>query len=140
MTLMRITAHEQGTPAFSSLTRWTHFFIASLLVAILLTPTILCAIPNASMTPDEHACCEQMMGECGRDSLSSCCAIVPNISIGTVTPTEKSATIAEHADYTVISFAEAPQPSLSLGAQFATDFQSSPPVLYAPQSIQILRI
>jgi hypothetical protein len=137
---MRITANEQGTTAFSSLTRWTHFFVASLLVAILLAPTILCAIPNASMTPDEHACCEQMMGECGRDSMSSCCTIVPNTSVGKVTPTEKSAPISEQIEQAAIRFAEPPQPAPSPGAQFATDLQSSPPGLDARHSIQILRI
>jgi hypothetical protein len=137
---MRITANEQGAPAFSSLTRWTHFLIVSLLVAILLTPTILCAIPNASMTPDEHACCEQMMGECGRDSLSSCCAIVPNAAIGIATPVEKSLSISGQIEHAVISFTEAPLTVLAAAAPLEVDLQSSPPGLQAPRTIQILRI
>jgi hypothetical protein len=36
------------------------------LVVALLAPTMACALPNAQMTAQEHACCRKMKGDCGR--------------------------------------------------------------------------
>ena len=40
----------------------------ALMLAVLLplvAPTMVCALPNAQLSPAERACCKQMMGQCG---------------------------------------------------------------------------
>ncbi|HMF77069.1 MAG TPA: hypothetical protein VK604_15530 [Bryobacteraceae bacterium] len=42
----------------------------------LLAPAMACAVPNARMTVEEHACCRQMKGKCesaGMPASHSCC-------------------------------------------------------------------
>ena len=52
------------------------FALIMALVLPLLVPNMLCALPNAHLTPAEHACCKQMKGHCesmGMPASSSCC-------------------------------------------------------------------
>src|SRR4051794_37462861 len=46
------------------------------LLLSLLAPTMACALPNAQMTAQEHACCKKMKGNCGTmrmPATHSCC-------------------------------------------------------------------
>src|SRR3954471_17569321 len=46
------------------------------LLLSLLAPTMACALPNAQMTAQEHACCKKMKGNCGSmrmPTTHSCC-------------------------------------------------------------------
>src|SRR3954469_2359800 len=46
------------------------------LVLSLLAPAMVCALPSAQMTPQEHACCKKMKGNCGNMRMPtshSCC-------------------------------------------------------------------
>jgi|GEM_PF-5085008 len=47
----------------------------ALIVAILLPlvlPTMVCALPNANLSPAERACCRQMRGHCGSCAMTAC--------------------------------------------------------------------
>lgn len=52
------------------------FALVLMVVLPLLIPNMVCALPNAHLTPTEHACCKQMNGQCGTMKMSvpcSCC-------------------------------------------------------------------
>jgi hypothetical protein len=44
---------------------WRDVAAALAVLLSLLSPTMVCAFPNAQMTPQEHNCCRQMKGRCG---------------------------------------------------------------------------
>src|SRR3954453_5791247 len=55
---------------------WRQIAMALSVVLSLLAPTMVCAFPNARMTPEEHSCCRQMKGRCGSMNMPAshnCC-------------------------------------------------------------------
>lgn len=58
----------------------SRFIITAFLIATwLLTPDVLCLLPGAELTMDEHECCERMGEQCGMipmPDLHSCCQTV----------------------------------------------------------------
>lgn len=53
-----------------------HLTVVLALILSLLAPTMACALPNAQMTAQEHACCKKMKGNCGSMRMPashSCC-------------------------------------------------------------------
>ena len=56
--------------------RLHHLTLVLALILSLLAPTMVCALPNAQMTAQEHACCQKMKGNCGSMRMPashSCC-------------------------------------------------------------------
>jgi hypothetical protein len=56
--------------------RLRHLAVVLGLILSLLAPTMVCALPNAQMTAQEHACCKEMKGKCGSMRMPashSCC-------------------------------------------------------------------
>src|SRR3954463_12497225 len=77
-----------------------HLAVVLALVLSLLAPTMACALPNAQMTVQEHACCQKMKGKCGSMRMPashSCCQ--PRIQTG-----HFEALQPESASVPVISF------------------------------------
>src|SRR5689334_1710441 len=111
------------------------------LVLTLLTPTILCAVPSASMNAAEHECCKHMKERCGDPSMSACCTIVPNTAVGTATAEKSKPSLSSDIQHAVITYPDFAPPSnalLRVVRQYAE--ASSPPDLPALGSTQILRI
>ena len=60
---------------------------AFLIFVWMLTPEVLCLLPGAKLTMDEHECCERMGGECGTipmSDLHKCCPSVTPSKVVTV--------------------------------------------------------
>jgi hypothetical protein len=56
--------------------RLHHLTVVLALILSLFVPTMACALPNAHMTAQEHACCQKMKDNCGRMRMPashSCC-------------------------------------------------------------------
>ena len=58
--------------------RW-RILTAFVAVLLVLTPTMLCAMPVTSMNVAEHECCKHMLNadDCSKANMSSCCVTVP---------------------------------------------------------------
>jgi hypothetical protein len=120
---------------------WAHATFTILLVVFFLAPTILCAVPGRSMSADEHECCKHMKERCGDPSISSCCAMVPNAALGTVTISETAASLPDHAiQQAVVAYADIVLPAQIASPTALADVTPSPPLSPTPTSIQVLRI
>ena len=111
-------------------------FVALLLV---LTPTMLCAMPMTPMNMAEHECCKHMrtVEDCSKANMSSCCVTVPaNAGLGLPDLTKKSVSSPVEADVATVNvFHASPVFSPLMGTQ---TYGSPPP----PNSahIPVLRI
>lgn len=118
----------------------------ALVVAVILplpAPTMVCALPNAHLTPAERACCKQMRRECGEMTMPpswGCCLMeVPTAATWNV-PVQVMPRNAQ-ADWVVIAVS----PSAAfLPVQADVADQAHRPTRFIPQSppstISILRI
>ena len=118
-------------------------FITVFVIAIwLLTPDVLCLIPGATHTMDEHECCKLMGGECGMapmPDIHKCCRNVSQFSV---------VISAKATDYPEPRLAIAPlalpgfdaAPEAAPPWEWAKSASASPPLLHSRESIDILRI
>lgn len=114
-------------------------FTAFVAVLLVLTPTMLCAMPVASMNVAEHECCKHMLkaDDCSKANMSSCCVTVPaDTGLALTDLTKKSVSSPVEAEVaTFNAFQALPVFSPSI----ETQTHGSPP---HPDSayLQILRI
>ena len=125
-----------------TLNMWrTRLMTALLIVVWLTTPDLLCLLPGAEMTADEHECCEKMGPDCGRIPMPdmTCCR--------TATPSP-AVMVARMTDYpeqrALLAPAVIPQIDLMYDNPQSVHWErfdnSTSPPLVPPGSFDILRI
>ena len=117
--------------------------IITVVLASLLAPSLLCAVPAAPMSTAEHECCRhmKMTQDCGETNMSACCTpVIPNVGIANPAVTKKvpalSSGTVEYAAVEVFEFGSAI--GTASGRMDLASF--SPPLLATSGSIQVLRI
>ena len=121
--------------------RLVYAALTLVLFVSLLAPTILCAVPTASMNTGEHECCKQMKEKCGDPSMSACCTIVPNTAAGTITVVEKSKEASgSDIQHAVMAYEDIVLATRSAFRLPPGETTSSPPISAPPNSLQVLRI
>ena len=119
--------------------RWAQAALTLILFVSLLAPTILCAIPGAPLSADEHECCKYMKERCGDPSMSSCCAIVPNTALNA--PLTDKASLPEYdVQHAVVTYADIVVATPIAIPIDGEEVSSSPPPFPASSSIRVLRI
>ncbi len=119
----------------------TTTLVFGVVIVLLLTPTLSCALPFYSMNSSENDCCRQMkMQECSQANMSSCCTIVaPNLVMQPAAATKKLLTVSSTSQSYCSSSVAA-----ELTSTFAVSSQAThmggPPPLDSISSIQVLRI
>lgn len=120
--------------------RLRHLAVVLGLILSLLAPTMVCALPNAQMTAQEHACCKEMKGKCGSMRMPashSCCR--ESIQAGHFSAVQPES-ISVPA---VVAIAVLPSPMAfdlrSPGFEQINRNQNSPPVS-PPSAVSVLRI
>jgi len=114
--------------------------IVLLLLAALFAPTMACAFPGVSMTPEEHSCCRQMKGDCASMQMPashSCCH--KGVQAGHVEAVQP-VSAAFHPPVTFVVFHPA---ALSAGLAVVYESIDSPqpsPPTSPPGGISVLRI
>jgi hypothetical protein len=120
--------------------RLRHLAFVLALVLSLLAPTMACALPNARMTPQEHACCQKMKGNCGSMRMPAshgCCQQSMQVNhFDAVRPESASVPAA-------VVIAVLPSPATfdlrSLSFERVSLKQHSPPIS-PPPTVSVLRI
>jgi hypothetical protein len=120
--------------------RLHHLSVVLALILSLLAPTMACALPNAQMTAQEHACCQKMKGNCGSMRMPashSCCQQNMQANhLDAVQPESASVPVAA-------AIAVLPSPTIfdlrSLSFERVRLQQHSPPIS-PPPTVSVLRI
>ncbi len=120
--------------------RLHHLTVVLALILSLLAPTMACALPNAQMTAQEHACCQKMKGNCGSMRMPashSCCQ--PSMQANHFDAVQPESTSAPAA----AAVAVLPSPTIfnfpSLSFERVPLQQHSPPIS-PPPTVSVLRI
>jgi hypothetical protein len=113
--------------------------VSILILAALLAPAVLCALPAAPMTSSEQDCCAHMKQvECSKANMSACCTTVaPNVAIATPAVVKKVPAVSIGA----VQYAALVSASLRLAIASPPDYSNFSPPGSAPSSlVQVLRI
>ena len=119
--------------------RLHHLTLVLALILSLLAPTMVCALPNAQMTAQEHACCQKMKGNCGSMRMPashSCCQQSMRAQFDAVQPESVSVPAAA-------AIAVLPSPTTfdlrSPSFERVRLPQHSPPI-FSPPTVSVLKI
>jgi hypothetical protein len=115
------------------------FAVLVMLVVWLLMPVMVCALPDAQMTPAEHECCAQMPQQCGGMDMPAshnCCH--KQIRSEQAAPLSESRHAIQH--FAVIQVLPTCQVALALPIVSGAQLESTSPSISPPASITILRI
>ena len=110
------------------------------LVLSFIAPGMTCALPNAQMTAQEHACCRKMKGDCGRMRMPtshSCCE--QNIQANNLDALQPQSSSVPIAAVVAVLPVQAAYDFRFLTSERVNRPQHSPPIS-PPLTISVLRI